>query len=97
MLRQREQCFAELDATCLDDVVQPGSALEAADHRAMAGAQAGDADGPDPGYAFDGARVAGEMGGAWLIEMPYTEPEREPASILMMRSEAGWRLREIFG
>ncbi|WP_308796328.1 serine/threonine-protein kinase [Agromyces silvae] len=97
LLAVRAQCFAEADAACLDAVLQPGSGLDSADRALMAAVQTGDADAPPPELAPDGARVTGEMGGAWLVEMPYREPEREPASVLVMRSEAGWRLREIFG
>jgi hypothetical protein len=31
-----------------------------------------------------------------VLTVPWTEAGREPASLLMMRSEAGWRLREWF-
>jgi hypothetical protein len=35
------------------------------------------------------------MGGAVLVRAE-TVAEREPASLLMVRGEAGWRLREAF-
>lgn len=97
LLGRRERCFDTLEPACLDALVQAGSALDQADRALMAAAQADRPGEPRPGYAFDGARIVGEMGGAALVEVPYTVPEREPASILVMRSEAGWRLREIFG
>jgi hypothetical protein len=97
LLRRRERCFETLESTCLDGLVQSGSALETADRGAMAAAQAGHLDDARPGYAFDASRIIGEMGGASLVEVPYSDGKREPASILVMRSEAGWRLREIFG
>ena len=40
--------------------------------------------------------LVADMGSAVLLEVPYADAEREPASLLMMRSEAGWRLRELF-
>jgi eukaryotic-like serine/threonine-protein kinase len=43
-----------------------------------------------------GIEVAAEMGAAVLLRVPRTVAEREPASILVVRGEAGWRLREIF-
>jgi hypothetical protein len=97
LLRIREGCLAALDAACLGDVLQPGSGLESADRAAVNAAVANGEAVLHPELAFDAARIAGEMGGAWLIEVPYREPERPPASILVMRSEAGWRLREMFG
>jgi hypothetical protein len=40
--------------------------------------------------------VRAEMGDAVLIGVTRATPEREPASLLVVRGEAGWRLREIF-
>lgn len=97
LLRRRARCFAELEAGCLEGVVQPGSSLETADRAAMAAAQSGTVRDEQPEFVLEGATITGEMGEAWLVAVPYSEPERPPASILVMRSEAGWRLREIFG
>jgi hypothetical protein len=95
LLRRREECFAELGLVCLEQVLQPGSGIDAADRVALVAAQGGEP-GSRPEFALDAARVTGEMGGAWLVEVPYRDDERQPASVLVMRSEAGWRLREIF-
>lgn len=99
LLRRRETCFADLEAACLDEVLQPGSGIDEADHVAMLAAQGGDHRGgdADSAFAFDAAHVTGRMGDAWLVEVPHTDGERQPASVLVMRSEAGLRLREIFG
>jgi hypothetical protein len=99
LLRRRETCFADLEAACLDEVLQPGSGIDEADRVAMLAAQGGDHRGgdADSAFTFDAAHVTGRMGDAWLVEVPHTDGERQPASVLVMRSEAGWRLREIFG
>ena len=50
-----------------------------------------------PATRFDPAsiEVAAEMGAAVLVRAA-TVAGREPASLLMVRGEAGWRLREVF-
>jgi hypothetical protein len=96
LLELRASCFATLDLACLDQVVQPGSAIETADRAAIVAARDGDT--PES-VEFDlgGIAVTAEMGAAVLVSVPFVDAEREPASLLMMRSEAGWRLRELFG
>ncbi|MFC9560926.1 hypothetical protein [Agromyces sp. NPDC056965] len=95
LLSRRAECFDQLDLACLEEIVQPGSAAEAAEVAAMGVAR----DGGDPPSALDPSRitVAAEMGSAVLVTVPYAAVEREPASLLVMRGEAGWRLRELFG
>ena len=94
LLDRRAACFAALDLRCLETVVQPGSAIEASDRAALAAAREGEAEAPT---VFDPAtvEVVAEMGGAVLVRARVA-PEREPASLLMVRGEAGWRLREVF-
>jgi hypothetical protein len=94
LLDRRAACFAVLDLDCLGTVVQPGSPIEASDRAALAAGRDGEA---VPETAFDPAtvEVVAEMGGAVLVRARVA-PEREPASLLMVRGEAGWRLREAF-
>lgn len=95
LLARRAECLAAIDASCLEQVDQPGSAIERADRGQLASAREGEA--PErPEYDLDGLSVAAEMGDAVLLHVPYAAAEREPASLLVMRSEAGWRLRELF-
>lgn len=95
LLERRSECFATLDLACLDDVLQRGSAIEAEDRAALLATRDGAA---APLVAFDAsdAVVTVEMGDAVLIAIRRAGPEREPASLLVVRGEAGWRLREIF-
>ncbi|QAY74083.1 hypothetical protein ET445_12780 [Agromyces protaetiae] len=95
LLAERAECLERLDLACLDGVVDAGSTLEAADRAAIAAGQQGDAVDVED-YDLAGAHVTGTMGDAFLVEVPFAAAEREPASVLMMRTEAGWRLREIF-
>ncbi|WP_146184958.1 hypothetical protein [Agromyces badenianii] len=94
LLARRAECFESLDLECLSEVLQPGSASESDDVAAMATAR----DGGESMPAFDTTRVAvtAQMGAAALVSVPYAAGEREPASLLVMRGETGWRLREIF-
>ncbi|HKH09093.1 MAG TPA: hypothetical protein VKA62_09110 [Agromyces sp.] len=95
LLELRESCFAALDLACLDQVVQPGSAIEAEDRAALIAARDG-ADHPVGGYDLDQLVVSADMGAAVLVTVPFADGERQPASLLLMRGEAGWRLRELF-
>ena len=89
-------CFATLDQACLAEVAQPDSAIERADLDLLAQARSGSALELDE-FALDAITVSAEMGSAVLLSVPYADAQREPASLLVMRGEAGWRLRELFG
>ncbi|MEV1129694.1 hypothetical protein [Agromyces sp. NPDC049794] len=95
LLGRRSECFATLDLACLDEVLQHGSAIETEDRAVLLAARDGNS---SPLVAFDtsDAVVTVEMGDAVLIAIRRAGPEREPASLLVVRGEAGWRLREIF-
>ncbi len=95
LLELRTSCFATLDLACLDQVVQPGSAIEAADRAAMVAARDGEGPVPDE-FDLGAIAVSADMGAAVLVTVPFATAEREPASLLVMRGEAGWRLRELF-
>lgn len=94
LLERRADCFAALDLECLATVDQPGSPIETADRRALVAAR----DGAAPlatAVDVDHIELVAEMGAAALLRAGGS-PEREPASFLMVRGEAGWRLRELF-
>ncbi|GAB3579125.1 hypothetical protein GCM10027406_16560 [Leifsonia lichenia] len=97
LLRARHACFAATapKASCLNDIVQDGSPLAEADRAALDGGESAD--------RFDYAGAAVELvqrwGDAALVSVAPDRartPKSEPASLLMVRSEAGWRLREVF-
>ncbi|MGX5695333.1 hypothetical protein ACWKWP_03975 [Agromyces soli] len=94
LMELRESCFSTADGECLGAVVQPGSALEAEDAAALAAGIDHRAERPE--FDLGAITVQGEMGQAVLLRVPYHDAERQPASLLMVRSEAGWRLRELF-
>ena len=92
LLEIRATCLATADVDCLSAVEQPGSPIEARDRAAIdAGPAAADSDAD-----LDAITLVADLGDAVVLSVPSVAGEREPASLLMMRSEAGWRLREWF-
>jgi hypothetical protein len=97
LLRARHACFAAKarEAACLNDIVQAGSPLAESDRTALDGAVL--AEGFD--YAGAAVELMQRWGDAALVSVAPDRartPKSEPASLLMVRSEAGWRLREVF-
>ncbi|HEU4758210.1 MAG TPA: hypothetical protein VFS72_16170, partial [Agromyces sp.] len=92
LLEIRTSCLASADEECLAAVDQPGSPIEARDRALI---EQGAAD-PMPTADLDAITVVADLGDAVVLAVPDVAAEREPASLLMMRSEAGWRLREWF-
>jgi hypothetical protein len=92
LLETRADCFRELSLLCLDAVVQPGSAAAAHDLALLRDLQAGG--------EYSGAEVVpGEpvlverLGDSALLDLP---PGSSPASVLILRTTEGWRLRQYF-
>jgi hypothetical protein len=104
LLRRRQVCLATASVLCLDDVNQAGSVAMAADGYAIRQAQAGsDADPaePDSGGVTLTAGVQERTGNSALVVLDRgTEVgsgvNAQPASALVIKGEAGWRLRELF-
>ncbi len=94
LLERRAECFEALDLDCLDSVVQPGSSIDTADRSAIVAARDG-VDLPDTRFDPTTVELAAAMGAAVLVRAVPTAGS-EPASLLMVRGEAGWRLREVF-
>lgn len=92
LLEIRATCLASADLDCLRAVEQPGSPIEARDRAAIVAGE-GTA---DPDADLDAITLVADLGDAVVLSVPSVRGEREPASLLMMRSEAGWRLREWF-
>jgi len=91
LLEIRAGCLAGRDLACVASYAQAGAPIEARDLAAIAADQpvaSGPAD-------LSGISVTADLGDAVVLSVPGVG-EREPASLLMMRSEAGWRLREWF-
>jgi hypothetical protein len=90
LLERRAGCFAELSVLCLENVDQQGSSALTADRAAIQQLR----DGDEADYATveaDATRLVERLGDSALVEVG---PQTAPASLLLMRSEAGWRIRD---
>jgi len=93
LLELRDRCFRELSVICLDDVAQQGSSALATDQAAVRDAQNG-AELPPPLTAgAERLSIVEQAGDAVLLEWD-TPAQNEPASLLLMKGEAGWRIRD---
>lgn len=90
LLEVRAGCIHDLSVLCLDAVAQPGSTALARDQQLVRDLQQG-GEVPDVLLA-DEVLVEERLGGTALLTV--TSANSEPASILVMRSEAGWRIRD---
>jgi hypothetical protein len=89
LLAERDRCLAQASVECLDGVDQHGSAAMEADTAAIV---RGSRPVPSAGYAPSLIEL---MGGVALIELAPRDAQTPAASALVVRVEAGWRIREI--
>jgi len=96
LLAERDACLLRAEHACLDDVVQAGSALLREDRHRIDATQREDAPAEQLGAPAE-LRVVQELGGAVLLAASFPEavPQTTAASLLIVRSEAGWRLRDL--
>lgn len=90
LLDRRTQCFRDLSVLCLDEVDEPGSSALSAD-RAALDALLQSAQQPVI-LTADGATVTERLGDSALIALA---PDSDPASLLLLKGEAGWRIRDL--
>nr|WP_227412085.1 MULTISPECIES: protein kinase [unclassified Cryobacterium] len=93
LLAARDQCFEARSVLCLDAVDQPGSAMLERDADAIRLAQMGEESAPIR-VADATLELVEELGDAVLISVS-VEPDAATASLLIVRSDAGWRIREL--
>ena len=89
LITTRNQCIRDLSVLCLDAVLQQGSAAMADDVALIESIEKGDG-----GEAVLGASdisLTERMGDAALVS--YAAANGEPASALLVKGEAGWRIR----
>ena len=91
LLEVRESCIRDLSVLCLDGVDQLGSAAMDVDQELVRSLQQG-AELPQ-GFHIDAEAVviAERLGDSAIVDLG---PDSEPASILLMKGEAGWRIRD---
>lgn len=90
LLETRERCIRELSILCLDAVDQPGSHAFELDEGIIRAIQAGSQT-PAPVRPGE-VSVEERLGGTAIVRV--LSADSEPASLLLMRSEAGWRIRD---
>jgi hypothetical protein len=89
LLATRERCLRDLSVLCLEDVDEQGSAALDDDRQAI---QAIVDAGRQPVILDAGGAVVIErLGDSVLIALA---PDSQPASVLLMKGEAGWRIRD---
>ncbi|MGO4691666.1 protein kinase [Glaciibacter sp. 2TAF33] len=98
LLRVRAHCLVAASAICLDGADQEGSVALAADGYAVRMVQQGSPPAAAPAWDTYAASLAERTGDSALVILTpgQNDPQREPASLLVVKGEAGWRLREIF-
>jgi hypothetical protein len=100
LLRARAACLAEASVLCLEAVHQPGSVAMAADSYLVRDLQAsGGTIAPLPAGTALTATLQERTGNAALVLLSPAGEEgirTQPASALVIKGEAGWRLRELF-
>ena len=89
LLETRERCIRDLSESCLDDVAQRGSSALRADRAIVESILDGGESGPMPDP--EGATLTQRLGDSALIALG---PNSEPASVLLVKGEAGWRIRD---
>ena len=97
LLETRQRCIRDLSILCLDEVDQAGSVAMASDVALLRSLQSDSGeqvvDAPlDP----SAAELVERLGDSALIRLADTDApsgETQPASLLLMKGEAGWRIR----
>jgi hypothetical protein len=91
LLRLREQCLIDLSVLCLDAVGQAGSAALASDIDQVTEIRAG-AELPSTIVVTPAAmELVERLGDSAIVNLG---PDSKPASVLLMKGEAGWRIRD---
>jgi hypothetical protein len=94
LLSTRDRCLDELSVLCLDAVDQSGASALDDDADLIRGVRTG---GEVPATSRIGAsapRLVERLGDSALVDLV---GNGKPASVLMIRTEAGWRIRDYLG
>jgi hypothetical protein len=91
LMRTREQCIRDLSAECLDNVDQRDSAALDADREVVRSMLKGGAPPSLPVVDPEHVRLVQRLGDSALVSLG---PDSEPASVLLVKGEAGWRIRD---
>jgi len=92
LLATREGCIRELSPLCLEAVDQVGSAAMSADTELIESIVGGTEPPMDAVFASTEVTLTERLGDSALISLGKV-PQTQPASLLLMKGEAGWRIR----
>jgi hypothetical protein len=91
----RATCLRDADVACLSGVDESGSAVDDADRARITDAR-GDAVNDAALHAGDRIGVVQRLGDGAVVELQAQDAGgRRTASLLMVRGEAGWRIRDL--
>lgn len=97
LLEERGRCLRDLSMLCLDAVDQAGSQALEADRAMLADVQSGAELPAFPAVVPGSAEVTERLGDSAIVAVALSRPgsdEDEPASVLLMKGESGWRIRD---
>jgi hypothetical protein len=90
LLAAREQCVHDLSVLCLDAVDEQASSALSDDSQLIMAIRAGGEIPPIATLTAGAPKVVERLGDSALVSLGRNS---NPASVLMIRSKAGWRLR----
>jgi len=98
LLSRRESCLATLSIICLVEVDQSGSTMLRADSYAIRERSQGGSGEVSLDYRNHAASLAERSGDLAVVVLlsQSEDKESQPTSVLVIKGENGWRLREIF-
>jgi hypothetical protein len=106
LLRLRQECLAAVSLLCLDGSDQQASAVFTADSYQVRLAQQGSAAPDTVSWTLHTPTLVEQTGNSALVSLELSpeavaaaaadQKDSHPASVLVIKGEAGWRLREIF-
>ncbi len=94
LLEERLECIRQLSVLCLETVDESGSSAFVDDVALIRDIEAGEVSGAVDATGVEGVELVERHGDVALVSYR-AGPDGEPASTLMMRTEAGWRLRAV--
>ena len=96
LLRIRSGCLGAVSVICLDGVHQSQSAALAGDSYTLRMMQQGGGAPKWDDLKSWNAVLTERTGDVALVTLQASDTQRQPASALVVKGEAGWRIREIF-
>ena len=93
LIAERERCVRDLSVLCLDAVLQQGSAALERDTALIRAVQSGGELTADATVQTTAPVLVERLGDSAIVDLGDV-PQTQPASALMMRGEAGWRIRD---